>query len=144
MLKRNIIALLLCVSSTGYAQTIQFNYPNWKNEEIQDKINATEKNLAVSLNRTGFTDSDTITINFNWRMEYMQVKSNVVDERRVELLYNQIVVHTSVMRTLIRGWGKMDNLRIFVRVRPDHYLYCDYDTPMFPGERVKIKDKYFK
>lgn len=137
------VVILLSIPSLSDAQVVTFNYQRWKNSDIQKMIDNTKANLVVLLNRTGFQSTDSIAVNFNWSLQYMQVTHNLTDRSEIQMLYNNIVVHTPIMKATIRH-TRITDFRIYVRLEKDLYLFTEYAEPSLRPERVKIQDKYFK
>jgi len=137
--------LLLCLIAISCgAQNVSFNFRKWSNLETREIIIDSKDRFSIALSQTAFTDSDNIRLAFDFRNEYVVVTHNLPeDSERIDILSKQVLLHIAFLRQVAAHY-KVQNLRIYIRLRKDLYLFYDNEEVWMKGKKVKMKDKLFK
>lgn len=144
-MKKQIISIMLsCIALSSHGQIVNFTVIK-ANEEMTQKINSTKKQIFTSLCRTGFTNEDTISILFNYRMEYTVVRHNIKDPDKIENLFRNIILHASLLRNTVIANSKFMHFKIYVQSsEKDRYLFSDSEDLSLTPIMTRMPDIEFK
>ncbi len=136
-----ICTVLFLLSQTVFGQIVNLKFDGFKNEEIKHILLSSNNRFIKTLHSNGFSDKDTVNLYFNYPKEYVWITHNLNTEKSVDLLYRNLVLHYSFLMSAVDHY-KIDNLRLFVRLKQDEYLMWESYSDI-KGEKVKMKDRLF-